>query len=177
MKQLPEGLSVAVDGTTSYVHVVGRGTFKLGPQLREFCAKVQEQGVIRFVFDLRSCLGMDSTFMGVLAGLALKLRKVDGEVIMINLTPRTRGLISTLGLEKLLTIYMAETTPSELKAVFEDGSALQAIANVPAAKADMAHTMLEAHEALSALAPENEPKFKDLLTFLRQDVANYSANR
>ena len=33
-----------------------------------------------------------------------------------------------------------------------------------------AETMLEAHENLVKLSPENLPKFKDVLTFLREDL-------
>ena len=36
--------------------------------------------------------------------------------------------------------------------------------------------MLEAHENLVALSPENLPKFKDVLTFLREDLKNLNSN-
>ena len=40
---------------------------------------------------------------------------------------------------------------------------------------DVAETILEAHENLVELSPENLPKFKDVLTFIREDLKKKEA--
>jgi anti-sigma B factor antagonist len=37
-------------------------------------------------------------------------------------------------------------------------------------KSTTTRTMIDAHETLVAIAPENLPKFKDVLTYLREDL-------
>ena len=61
------------------IRVLGRASFVNSSSLREFTGEMMRQGKRRFVIDFSACTGMDSTFLGVLAGLALDLRKSDPE--------------------------------------------------------------------------------------------------
>ena len=65
----------------------------------------------RIVLDFENCKGMDSTFLGILAGTALELRKQTpaGVLILSNLGERNHELVCNLGLQNLLTI--AEEIP------------------------------------------------------------------
>ncbi len=53
----------------------------------------------RFVVDFLHCSSMDSTFLGVLAGAALQLRKENppGGLTLCGLGPRNLELIRNLG--------------------------------------------------------------------------------
>ena len=80
------------------VRVVGRGTYKISGALKEFAGRALDDRDIGVVVDLDACTGMDSTFMGVIAGLAMRLKKVaGGRVILANVSTRLSGLLSTLG--------------------------------------------------------------------------------
>lgn len=164
-------LMVAVRGSTAFIYVSGRGNFKMGPDLRDFGSHSLAHGVTRFMFDMSECAGMDSTFMGILAGLAIKAKKVGGELIVINMSQCTYGLLSLLGLERLIQTYMAENTPLEWTKIFGEGLKLAAMETKEASQAETAQTMLEAHQTLVAVCPENLPKFEDLITFLKQDMS------
>ncbi len=171
-QQADDRLLVAIQGPSALVRVEGRGSFKISPALKEFVLAAIEQKCATVILDMARCVGMDSTFMGVVAGLALRLREQrDGKIIMIHLTPRTRGLLSTLGLDQVVEPYMADATPKSIQHLIPERAALMAALDTrEKSRRATAETMLEAHEALVELSPENIPKFKDVLTFLREDL-------
>lgn len=170
-EQSQDRLLVAIQGDTAFVRVFGRGSFKVSSAMKQFGAAAVQEGVKRVVFDMRECLGMDSTFMGVLAGLAFRLRQsFNGDMLMVNLSNRTRGLLATLGLDQLIRPHMAGSTPEELEQILGRWPPMSTLEAAPASQRETAETMLEAHEKLVELSPENLPKFKDVLTFLREDL-------
>ena len=163
-------LLVAKDARHAFVRVVGRGSFKVSPALKEFATAALTGDCMELVLDLRDCIGMDSTFMGVLAGIALRLRARNGRVVMINLSSRTRGLLGTLGLDQVVVPYLAGETPPELASLSSAESPLVALSDRERSTRETAETMLEAHQNLVELSPDNLPKFKDVLAFLREDL-------
>ena len=115
--------------------------------------------------------------MGVLAGLAFRLKNEQGgRVSMVNLSPHTHGLLDTLGLNRLLDTAMIGETPPEFQAVLDADPKLEQLDQPDESKRESAETMLEAHENLVTLSPDNLPRFKDVLTFLREDVDKDDAN-
>lgn len=164
-------LLVAIQKDVAFIRVRERGSFKISKHLKSFGLSAIEQGVRCIVVDLAECIGMDSTFMGVLAGIAFRLRKEkQGKLYIVNLSARTRGLLSTLGLDQLVIPCMAGSTPEEFKSLLEDADPMKAVESGDESRREMAEMMLEAHEHLVELNPENLPRFKDVLTFLREDV-------
>jgi anti-sigma B factor antagonist len=162
-------LEVAVQGTDAFVHVVGRGTFKASPALKKFAQSVGEKGCQRIILDMKDCLGMDSTFMGVLAGIAVMLRKRGGDVILRRLRAKTCVLVDTLGLDRLVTKELTEQDAADAGRVL---TRLDTTTDQRTAAA----TMLEAHESLVTALPENMPKFKDVLAYLREDLKRVDAS-
>lgn len=143
----------------------GKGSFQNSTPLKEFSKEMLARGRRHFVVDLNGCPVMDSTFMGTLAGLALKIRaEGDGEIRVINLNERNHSLLCNLGLDQLLMVDGTDIAPA--------GPLAQActLDAAPGDKLSEAKTMLEAHEAVVAVNPENVAKFKDVLEFLRQDI-------
>lgn len=163
-------LSVAIVERIALVRVEGRGSFKVSTSLKDFVQAAMDGGARAAVLDMAGCVSMDSTFMGVLAGAAGKLRnRHQGHLVMVNLSPKTRALISTLGLDQIVQAFDAGKTPAEFARLLESAP----VATLPhggEGKIATAETMLEAHELLSALTPENKPRFKDVLVFLREDL-------
>ena len=115
-------LWVAIQEETAFVHVQGRGSFKISSALKQFGNAMLENGCRHIILDMIDCVGMDSTFMGVLAGLAFRLKQLGGgEIIMVNLSLRTRGLLATLGLDQIIQPQMvcpsSSTTASDSSAI------------------------------------------------------------
>ncbi len=152
---------------TVWVRVEGKGSFLNSTGLKEFAREMMGRGYRQFAVDLRGCPMMDSTFMGTLAGIALRLRDIgEGELRALNLNERNRDLLCNLGLDQLFTIDGGEGGGVGESATSLEGGAED--------KASRARTMLEAHEACVEANPENEAKFKDVLEFLKQDLRSAS---
>jgi len=167
----PDRILVTIEGNTALVCLCGRGSFKNSSSLKDFGNNTLEQDVFAFVINMEQCLGMDSTFMGVLAGLASRSRSKGGQIQMINLSSHTRGLLSTLGLDQLIQTYMTESTPEELQEFFApDDANLTTLNTQEPDKQKIAETMLQAHETLVDVCPANLPKFEDVLTYLHESV-------
>ncbi len=152
---------VAVDGDTGYVRVEGRGSFKVSATVKDFCRRVQEQDGKHLVVNLEKCVGMDSTFMGVLAGISQKLKKEGGSLRMTHVSEKLKGLMTTLGLIRLVTVVEdpepAPEATEELKAT-------------PQGALASAQEMLEAHETLVDIQEDNKLRFQDVLDYLREDI-------
>ena len=152
------------------IQVMGRGTFKTSPALRKFTLKMIDQGRERFVLDMKECTGMDSTFMGVLAGTALRLKKrKGGEIVMINLSAKTADLLETLGLRKL--IGTAEGAQGDnLRGEIARLADATRLATGGSDRRTTAETMLSAHEDLVEASPANLSEFQDVLVYLRKEL-------
>ena len=110
---------------------------------------------------------MDSTFMGTMASVALRLKELGrGHLHVVHCRNRSRELLSGLGLDQIFDIHTNGSTAPECDTL-ERGSRDQSRENK---KQEQAQTMLEAHEALCEAAPENLFRFKDVLDYLKQDL-------
>ena len=136
--------------------------------MKEFAKEMIDRGRREFVIDLQSCPVMDSTFMGTMAGIALRLREIgEGHLHVVHLNERNRDLLSNLGLDQL---FAMELCPVAASAAPEQNPMAPAPAESPSDPTEQAKTMLAAHEALVEAAPENLSKFKDVLEYLKQDL-------
>jgi anti-anti-sigma regulatory factor len=155
------------------VRVAGRGSFLNSGSLKEFAREMVNRGYREFVFDLEDCAMMDSTFMGTMAGLALRLKELGhGRLHVIHCGTRSRDLLSGLGLDQIFDIRANGAAAPECELLAKgDG---EAGAKSAAEKREQAGTMLAAHEALCEAAPENLTRFKDVLEYLKQDLHHES---
>lgn len=155
---------VGTANRTVWVRVEGKGSFLNSTGLKEFAKEMINRGFREFAVDLKNCPVMDSTFMGTLAGVALRLRELgQGSLRVINLNERNSDLLANLGLDQL---FILDSNG--------DGK-MPTEAQVPLAatapdKATQAQTMLEAHEACIEANEANAAKFKDVLEYLKQDL-------
>lgn len=153
---------------TVWVKVEGRGTFQNSAGLKEFVKQMIQRGFREFVVDLRDCEQMDSTFMGTLAGVALRLREIgQGALRAINVNDRNAGLLSSLGLDQLFEVEAAAVAgPEETP----DDSQLHEALSPRAGAEDQKKVVLEAHEALVEAEAANAVKFRDVLEYMRQEL-------
>lgn len=162
---MESSIQVGVNGPVVWVRVTGRGSFLESGSLKEFGREMVNRGYREFVFDLQDCAMMDSTFMGTMAGMALRLKELgQGHLRVIHCGERSRDLLSGLGLDQIFDIQANGATAPEC----ED------LEKTEDAKREQAATMLEAHEALCEAQPENLTRFKDVLEYLKQDLRQES---
>src|SRR5207244_11418706 len=65
-----------------------------------------DRGYREFVIDLANCAMMDSTFMGTMAGVALRLKELGrGHLHIVHCGNRSRDLLSGLGLDQIFSIH------------------------------------------------------------------------
>src|SRR6186713_569335 len=96
---------VGTSERTVWVKVEGKGSFLNSTGLKEFAKEMVNRGYRDFAVDLKNCPLMDSTFMGTLAGVALRLRELgQGQLRVVNLNERNQDLLGNLGLDQLFTI-------------------------------------------------------------------------
>ena len=153
---------VGSQGKTVWVKVAGRGSFQNSPGVKEFVLKMIQRGHREFVVDLKACELMDSTFMGTLAGVALRLREIgQGHLRTVNVNERNASLLENLGLDHLFEVNTGNSVdaPATLEAPSEKIDRTDAKENV-----------LSAHEALVAADSANAVKFKDVIDYLRQEL-------
>ena len=151
--------------------VEGRGSFKISTSIKEFGQAALQAGVSTAVLDMGACIGMDSTFMGVLAGWATRLRQMPGgRLVLINLSPHTRNLVATLGLDRIAQAYESGALPEDLRSVAALSESLSVLDSKEETQRATTETMIEAHQNLVDLSEDNLPRFKDVLTYLREDL-------
>jgi anti-anti-sigma factor len=171
-------LLVAIHDGTAYVHVRGRGSFKVGTALKRFGQGAMEASCRDLVLDLSECLGMDSTFMGVLAGLAFRFKEQGlGDVCLVNLNEANHEVLTTIGLDRVFRTYLETGTPEAYRAVFDNWAGQEAMPQTPETRRQTTETMLEAHEDLVKAAPNSLPEFKDVITYLRDDLEKADLDR
>ena len=170
---MQSSIQVGVNGPTVWVRVAGRGSFLNSASLKEFAREMVNRGHREFVFDLEECVMMDSTFMGTMAGMALRLKELGkGHVHVIHCGARSRELLSGLGLDQIFDIQADGAEAPACETLEETDP--ESPGKSAAAKREQAGTMLEAHEALCEAAPKNLTRFKDVLDYLKQDLQHES---
>jgi anti-sigma B factor antagonist len=158
-------IQVGVSGPTVWVKVEGKGSFLNSGNLKEFAREMLDRGYREFVVDLEDCAMMDSTFMGTMASVALRLKELGhGHLHIVHCGNRSQELLSGLGLDQIFDIRGNGSSPPECGALEQTPPAIRSPAD---RKKEQTETMLAAHEALCEAAPENILRFKDVLkTFI-----------
>jgi len=164
-------IQVGVNGPAVWVRVEGKGNFLNSGSLKEFAQEMVNRGYREFVFDLERCAMMDSTFMGTMAAVALRLKELgQGHLHVVHCGERSFDLLSGLGLDQIFDIHSNGATAPKCNKMNEgahDGDE----------KRERTETMLQAHEALCEAAPENISRFKDVLDYLKQDLHQTTAGK
>jgi hypothetical protein len=112
---------------------------------------------------------MDSTFLGMLVGVCLRLKGVSAHRIAITrINPRNLELLKTLGIEPFFQFEDHAQPPA-------GGADLQSLPVAQASVEQKAAAMLEAHETLACADDRNVCRFKDVIAFLKEDLVRLKA--
>lgn len=143
------------------VKVNGKANYLNCNSFREFMETIIAGGSRHIFIDFDDCRGMDSTFLGILAGTAIELRKLkpSGELVIGRLSERNHELICNLGLQNLLTVSKEKKDDA--------GAAFDPLKNQEVSDAK---NILKAHQNLTEADQGNVAKFQDVIAFLRNQV-------
>jgi anti-anti-sigma regulatory factor len=157
---------VAVLDQVVCIKINGRADFTLSKDSEKVIRELWQRGYRRFVLELRDCVMMDSTYLGMLSGLALKFSDAshppDSPLELFNPSPRIAEVLESLGVAHLFKIIHC---PDPLAFNYEPIAQTSGTS-----KAETTRNCLEAHKILMALNPENVTKFKDVAHFLAEDL-------
>lgn len=163
-------IAIGVFEGFSWIRCEGKGSFLNSPALKSFGDARIAVGERVLVVDLAACTGMDSTFMGTLAGMASRLAAVEGGVLQIaDACDRNRRSLEDLGLDFLMQIdppdakwrddlarIRSELKPAESAHVME--------------QKQRARMVLQAHEVLSAVNQKNAREFANVVETLKDQL-------
>ncbi|MDB4652807.1 STAS domain-containing protein [Akkermansiaceae bacterium] len=157
-----------------WIRPEGRGTFLESPIIKSFVEKSMEDGAGDFVIDLGACSGMDSTFMGMLAGLGIGFRKnKKGKISIVGTTQKTKASLKELGLQHLMTIE-----PSEGPWIGRMEEARTDLVLLDQKnEGDKEAQILKSHEDLCVADEANLDRFKTVLDMLGSDLASENSSR
>jgi anti-anti-sigma regulatory factor len=123
------------------------------------------------VVDLGGCTGMDSTFMGTLAGMAARLSASDKGVLQIaEPGERNRRSLEDLGLDFLMEIDPPSAVWRGRVDAIRGGLSLP---QVPGSlgQVQRARHVLEAHQNLSEVNEKNAEEFGSVVNMLENDLS------
>lgn len=151
-----------------WVKIAGRATFTSSVDFKTLINQLWQKGNLRFVLDLTDCVLMDSTFLGVLAGLGLKFSNAQsGEtpatIELLNANGRISDLLENLGVAHLFRLSKNASPTNDNLTPIDQAAA-------SADRQEVQRTCLEAHETLMEINPNNVPRFKDVARFLAEDL-------
>lgn len=165
MSTAEQRMLIACDATCVCVQIIGPANFNRSIHFKSAVLRALESGRCHVRLDLAECPTMDSTFLGVLAGLTRRLATsaAQGEmpIELLNPTPRVISLLDNLGVMHLFKLGRGANSME---------SALKLIEPEQAGHDDLARNSLEAHEILTEVCPDNVERFKDVIHYLRESL-------
>jgi anti-anti-sigma factor len=153
------------DGTTLYMKATGHVTALVCPPLKTavFRRLDAEPSADRVYLDLSSCEYMDSTFLGLIVGTQKRFSRLSGgrtpkSIVLLGVNEACKGLLRTIGVLGMVELSDAAVPfPPDM-------------ARLSGESRTSARFLLDAHEELSELSPENRKRFSALTTVLKSAI-------
>lgn len=154
----------------SWIRCEGKGSFLNSPAMKAFGSERITAGERCLVVDLAACTGMDSTFMGTLAGMATRLSALDGGVLQIaDAGQRNRHSLEDLGLDFLIDIEPENTVWRDSIDSIRANLTLNRPLGI-SGKIHQASHVLEAHQVLADANEKNKTMFSNVVTMLESEL-------
>jgi anti-sigma B factor antagonist len=168
-------------GDVVWFHVEGAGSRENSADVARYAQPEIERGKRSFVVDLADCTSLDSTFMGMLIGLAQQVRQdVEGCLHVINARGRNAQLLRGLGVHYFCSVSeddgpfaqstngcdCAEATgPTRSDVVYDEE-----LEHLDLSKKELTEHCLEAHTKLCEAGKENKEKFQHVVELMEQKL-------
>lgn len=156
-------------GHIEYAGLDGTHIFKLVGEIRatscisldHLLDKIEQQNDVKgALVDLTKATFIDSTVLGILAKLGLKLQHVhDVQAVMLTTNPDITTLANSMGLSQVFVMLNC----------LSDACCTQVLPEEHADHAEMLHTVIEAHRTLMCLNKNNHNMFQPLVRQLEQE--------
>lgn len=161
-----------------WIRCNSRGSFVNSPSLKAISEKYISRGGKVIVVDLEICPGVDSTFMGTLAGLARKLMGTGGVLQIATPTQRTRAAMESLGLDMLVEIDPSgaiwQGDMESRRTQLTQDSRQEATAD-KMNELERTRHVLEAHNTLRSMNHKNNEAFGYVCETLEEDLMRHEA--
>lgn len=146
------------------IKVSGRATFDCAPPLRDLAKNLDQEKFTAIRVDLAACEWMDSTFMGVLAMLGLRAKKINAVMEICAASAQNEELLAALGLKKLFVFTQNAIENPGCENCIKGGSTEMVQAK------EGAQTVLEAHQTLMDVDDQNVAKFEKVVDLVQMDI-------
>lgn len=161
-----------------WIRCTSRGSFVNSPALKSVADKYLNEGGNTIVVDLELCSGVDSTFMGTLAGLARRCVGAGGSLQVASATERTRSAMESLGLDMLLEIdavdaFWQSDQEVRRRVLAADANNAVGTESVPMTEVARTRYVLEAHNTLRAMNHRNDVTFGYVCETLEEDLMRH----
>ena len=167
----PSTILVGMIDSLFWLRIEGKGCFQNSVDVKRVVKSVMDSGMRNFVVDLERCPTMDSTFLGTLTGIALRLRESGGgRLTVLNANARNQQLLSSLGLDHVLEVDTDGTAWGEERLIAAAELGQCEACEMAPTKSDQAEHVLEAHKALTQANVENASRFQDVIVFLEKEL-------
>lgn len=163
----PQILYAETDENVVIVTVVGRANFGLSPKLKQLADSLNPPDDSRqYVVDLQECPTLDSTFMGVMAAIALRQKlHCKNHMAILNANPTTQRQLGVLGLTLFLDVFLDDSQPPIARNI-----EFKTAPEVPQSPFERVVHMIESHQTLIDANSGNEIKFRNVITTLSDDL-------
>ena len=161
--EMHEGRIQAASHNGAYViRMLGAVRLTLCTTIDEYFQKMFDDPDFTSVWvDLCQVEGVDSTTLGLLAKLALRVKERYGfQPAIFSCDPGINRLLKSMGFQRLFELR------EEACANPEEGSEIPRVAGN---EAEMKAKVIEAHQVLMGLSEENRGRFQDLMSVLEHD--------
>lgn len=145
-----------------YCRVVGVGNMNNCAAFQTYSQQMRERGYREFILDFSKCEGLDSTFLGILLGIALGDRRTPAHVVVLNANQTILRILGEVGIDRLLEVCPEKVELPEIP--------LQRLQEQQRGR-DRIAMILRAHEDLCELDSDNHQRFGRFLTALKKELA------
>lgn len=155
------------------IKITGRANFNSSMEFKNLVNELIARDYRQFVLDLEECQIMDSTFLGMLAGLGMKLNKSSDEksfITLVNPNARISELLDNLGVSQLFTTVQESELPDR---EYQETPQKE----TDKSKEEVTRNCLEAHKILMELNEANQKKFKEVTRFLEEDLRKHHGGK
>jgi anti-sigma B factor antagonist len=158
----------------SWIRCEGKGSFANSPQMKQWAEEHVATDSQRVVIDLELCTGMDSTFMGTMAGIAMRLAKLPNGLLQVTgASDKNRNSLEDLGLSMLLDIEPTDADwQTNISTIRKSLKAMTETTTV-----DSTQHVLDAHKLLCEADETNDEKFSTVLDVLEAELENRVQNK
>ncbi len=154
----------ALEGSRCFLKLEGRLTYQICAPFDSFCCALTENSLVtEVIVDLCDAEYLDSTNLGILAGLAeYQLRKSGTKPCVCISGGDLRTILESMGLEEIMKLN--ETPASGPSIPYRE---IQAVSEV---RRNLSSLMYASHKTLSDLNERNRNSFASLLDLLGKEV-------